>query len=52
MIIHGNLVGDESLAPEKLCTILFGTGRLKITMKCHAAVGDEFRQSVAKLAAL
>ena len=30
---------DESLAPEKLHTILFGTGRLKITttMKRHAA---------------
>ena len=30
-------MGDESLVPEKLSTILFGTGRLKITMKRHAA---------------
>ena len=36
-IINENLLGDESLAPEKLCTILFGSGRLKITMKRHAA---------------
>ena len=28
---------DESLAPEKLCTILFGAGRLKITLKHHVA---------------
>ena len=37
MIINRNLQGDESLAPAKLCTALFGTGRLKITMKRHAA---------------
>ena len=27
----------ESLAPQKLCTVLFGRGRLKITMKRHLA---------------
>ena len=35
MIINRNLLRDESLAPEKLCTALFGRGRLKITMKRH-----------------
>ena len=28
---------DESLAPEKLCIVFFGSGKLKIAMKCHAA---------------
>ena len=28
---------DESLAPEKVCTVLFGRGKLKITMKRHTA---------------
>ena len=37
MIINRNLLGDESLAPEKLCTVLFGTGGLKITMERHVA---------------
>ena len=36
-IINRNLLGDESLAPEELCPLLFGTGRLKTSMKCHAA---------------
>ena len=35
MIINKNLQVNEPLAPKKLCTILFGTGRLKITMKRH-----------------
>ena len=30
-IIDRNLVGDESLFVEKLCCVLFGTDRLKIT---------------------
>ena len=30
-------MGDESLAPEKLCNLLLGTGKLKITMKHHVA---------------
>ena len=32
-----NLLRDESLASEKLCTVSFGRDRLKITMKRHAA---------------
>ena len=36
-IINRNLLGVETLAPEKLCTMLFGTDRLKITMKRQAA---------------
>ena len=35
MIVHRNLLRDESLAPEKLCTVLFGRNRLKITVKRH-----------------
>ena len=35
--INRNLPRDESLAPEKVCTVLFGRGRLKITMKRHTA---------------
>ena len=35
MIINRNVLGDESLAVEKLCTVLFGTGQVKITMKCN-----------------
>ena len=35
-IVKRNLQGDESLAPEKLCRVLNGTGSLKITMKRHA----------------
>ena len=36
--MNRNLLGDESLTLEKLVyTALFGTGRLKITMKRHAA---------------
>ena len=31
-IMIRNLLGDASLAPEKLCTMLFGTGRPKITI--------------------
>ena len=27
------------LTPEKLCSVLFGTGKLKTTMKHHAANG-------------
>ena len=34
-IINMNLLEGEFLAPEKLCIILFGTGRLKITTKRH-----------------
>ena len=30
--INRNLPRDESLAPEKVCTVLFGRGRLEITM--------------------
>ena len=37
MIINRNLQGEESLSTEKLCSVLFGAGRLKITMKHHAA---------------
>ena len=37
LIINRNLLGDELLAPEKLCGVLFGTGKLKITMKHHTA---------------
>ena len=37
MTTNRNLLGDESFAPEKLCTVLFGTGRLKKTMKHHVA---------------
>ena len=33
---YTNLLGDESSAPEKLCTALFRTGGPKITMKRHA----------------
>ena len=29
-------MGDESLAPEKFCTVLFDTGRLKTTIKRQA----------------
>ena len=36
-MINRNLLGDESLAPKKVCTELFGTGRLKIIMNRHAA---------------
>ena len=36
-IISRNLRGDEFLAPEKFCTILFGTSGLKITMKRQGA---------------
>ena len=36
-IKNRNLLRDESFAPEKLSTVLFGTGRLKITMKRHMA---------------
>ena len=36
-IKNRNLLGDESLAPEKLCTVLFGTARLKVIMKRLAA---------------
>ena len=32
-IINRNLLRNESLASEKLCTVVFGRGRLKITMK-------------------
>ena len=35
--INRNLPRDESLTPEKVCTVLFGRGRLKITMKRHTA---------------
>ena len=35
--INRDLPRDESLAPEKVCTVLFGRGRLKITMKRHTA---------------
>ena len=37
MITNKNLLGDKSLDLEKLCTVLSGTGRLKLTMKGHAA---------------
>ena len=36
-IINRNLPGDEFLALEKLCTVLFCTGKLKITKKRTAA---------------
>ena len=36
-IINRNLPGNKFLAPEKLCTILFGAGSLIFTMKRHAA---------------
>ena len=35
--INRSLPRDESLAPEKVCTVLFGRGRLKVTMKRHTA---------------
>ena len=31
-IMNRNLLGDESLAPETVCGVLFGTSRLKITL--------------------
>ena len=34
-IININLQGHESFAPEKLCSVLFSTSRLKITMQRH-----------------
>ena len=37
MIINRNLLRNDSLATEKLCTVLFGKNRLKITMKRHSA---------------
>ena len=43
MIINRNLVGDETLAPEKLCTVLLGILRLKVTMKyckCQEYTGN------------
>ena len=36
--INRNLPRDKSLAPEKVCIVLFGRGRLKITMKRHTAI--------------
>ena len=36
-IINRNLLGNESSASEKLCTVLYGTDSLKITIKCHTA---------------
>ena len=35
--INRNLLRDESLASEKVCTVLFVRGRLKITLKPHTA---------------
>ena len=35
--MNRNLLGDESLANGKLCAVLFGTGRLKITTKHHTS---------------
>ena len=37
MIKNRNLLGNAILALKKLCTVLFDTGKLKITMKRHAA---------------
>ena len=34
-IINTNLQ-DDFLTPKKLCIVMFGTGRLKITMKSHS----------------
>ena len=36
-IVFTNLLGEESLAPEKACrpTVLFARSKLKITMKRH-----------------
>ena len=36
-IISMNLLGDEPLASEELHTVLFGTRRLKITIKRYTA---------------
>ena len=36
-IIKRNLLRDESAAPAKVYTVLFDTGRLKITMIRHVA---------------
>ena len=34
-IVFTNLLRDESLASEKLSSVLFGRGKLKITIKHH-----------------
>ena len=36
-IIRRNSMANQSLAPEKLCTVVFGTDRLKITVLRHEA---------------
>ena len=35
--VLANMLSNESLAPEKVCTVFFGRGKLKITMKRLAA---------------
>ena len=35
--VFTNQLSNESLAPEKACTVLFGRGKLKTTMKRQAA---------------
>ena len=45
-IVFTNLLSDESLAPENICTVLFGKGKLKITMKQHAACAYDIKQLV------